>query len=484
MLDQSTIDKTKTVPKLPGCYIFYNSNSKVLYVGKAKNLKKRVSSYFQNYKKLALRLQIMVENISEIKFHVVDNEIEALMLEANLIKKYKPKYNIMQKNESSSYSWIKITKEEYPRVYRTRNRDDKKANYYGPFMSAYVRDQVYNFIRRNFPFRSCSYKITVDDLRRRTEEREKGKHIKNRLCTYYHIGRCDGPCEDLITHEDYSRNIDSIKKFLTQKRQNLSIELENSMRNFADNLEYEKAAKIKKQLEAIQYMPNKMKIKDGYDEDDVLKLEHQRAQKGLEYIVSKLNLIEDFNKLDKHSKVEAINGFRIECFDISNIQGTNAVGSMVTFENAIVKKSDYRKFKIKSKETPDDFAMMHEMLKRRLLYLAPDSPINKKVKQELKDQIKLDPSFLAKPNLIIIDGGKGQLKQGEKVLKELGLENSDIKICSLAKKREKIFMPGVKNSFLFDNKPESLFLLQRIRDEAHRFGITFHRKRRGDSMFT
>lgn len=458
----------KTLPTTPGCYIYKDNASNVLYVGKAKNLRKRINSYFQNYRELTARLQIMIDNAFDVEVHSVSTEVEALILEASLIKKYKPKYNIMLKDDKS-YSWIKITKDPYPIVLRTRNNSDKNAIYFGPYTNAHARDQVFNFLRKEFPFRTCNYFITDEDLLERKKRRANGERVTSRLCTYYHIGRCGGPCESQVSRDEYSENINAIKKYLKNKKKGLVNDLKQKMKFFAETEQYEKAGKTKDQLDSLDFVAQKVMIGYGDDEDDVRRISYQRSMKGLETLIKTLKIME-LKKMTKEEKAVYLENFRIECFDISNIQGTNPVGSMVVFEGGIAKKSHYRKFKINIKETPDDFAMMQEMLVRRFRYIRPSN----------KDKNLVDPSFSSIPDLIIIDGGKGQLGIAVDVLHDLKLEH--LFLCGLAKRREEIFLPGQKTSYLFNEKKESLFLLQRVRDEAHRFGITYHRHRRSKAM--
>jgi excinuclease ABC subunit C len=481
----------KTLPTLPGCYIYKDIEGTILYVGKAKNLRKRVTSYFQNYAKLTARIQIMIDNADDVEYHTVDSEVEALILEANLIKKYRPKYNVMMKDDKS-YSWIKITKDPYPIIYRTRNTSDKNGVYFGPFPDSHARDQVLEFLRREFPYRTCSYALNREELDLRKERRQDGEIIRNRLCTYYHIGRCGGPCEDLVSHDDYMDNIENIKKFLQNRKRVLIKELEEKMKYFAKGMEFEKAGRIKQQIDELNYVSQKLMIGHGDDEDDVTRLSYQRAQKGQELLIKTLK-VADLRAMPKVERADYMDNFRIECYDISNISGTNPVGSMVVFEGGIAKKAHYRKFKINVKESPDDFAMMNEMLSRRFKYIIP---------KYAKDLPK-DESFNSIPDLIIIDGGKGQLNTAVEALQNLKINvipnpykecvpyevigeearYLDLHIGGLAKRREEIFRPGEKDSYLFDDKKEALFLLQRVRDETHRFGITYHRLRRGKAMF-
>lgn len=515
MIDHPLTNRLPTISTLPGCYIYRNAEGKVLYVGKAKNLRKRVTSYFRNYKDLTARIQIMIDNAVDLEINVVDSEVEALILESTLIKKYKPRYNVMLKDDKD-YSWIKITKEPYPIIYRTRDIKDRKAKYFGPFTSVIARDQIYDFLRRNFPFRSCSYSITDEDLQNRKERRLKGERVASRICTFYHIKKCGAPCEGLVSNEEYNENIANIEKFLKSRKKVLLKELETKMEYFAKTQQFERAAKTKEQLDSLSFVSQKMMIGRGDDEDDVRRLEYQRSMKGLENLIKKLKIV-NFKDFSKEEKANYLDNFRIECYDISNIQGTNPVGSMVVNIGGVMNKSHYRKFKINVKETPDDFAMMREMLTRRFRYLRPKNEIenldehnvnfinkisSRPVPDAGSDSSKLlnvsnpkntilskthsykkrsDISFDSVPDLIIIDGGKGQLKIATEVLHDLKLDN--LKVCGLAKRREEIFLPGEKQSYLFDDKKETLFLLQRIRDEAHRFGLTYHRLRRSKGMF-
>lgn len=498
MLKHPIVDLINTVPTLPGTYLFMDSNKQVIYVGKAKNLRKRVSSYFTNYSKLTARIQLMIDNAVFLETYVVDSELEALILEYSLIKKYKPKYNILFKDDKS-YSWIKITKEPYPIVLRTRDLTDKNAYYFGPFVDSRVRDRILKLLRRQFPFRTCKYEITDEDLEKRKLRRENGENLKSRLCLYYHLGLCGGPCEGMISRKDYLINIDAIKKFLSNKKNALILELEQKMKYFADNLEFEKAARVKQQLDEIKNISSDFTINYGDDEDDVLNLYYQRTMKGLEFLIVDLKVpgyeifLKNANKIFNKSSAEIkllrskfLESFRIECFDISNLSGTNAVGSMVVFEGGIPIKSEYRKFKIRSKQTPDDFTMMKEMLIRRFFYLRKQTDKDKEnvkinIDNKIIDKVK-ENSFYKKPNMVIIDGGKGQLNVALEVFEDYKID--DIFVCALAKKREELFIKNSKKGRIYNDNKETLFLLQRIRDEAHRFGLNYHRLLRSKNLLS
>jgi excinuclease ABC subunit C len=527
MIEHILQPRLKTIPTTPGVYVYKGAQDEVLYVGKAKNLRNRVKSYFVNYRELTARIQIMIDNSIDLEIHSVESEIEALLLEASLIKKYKPKYNVLLKDDKQ-YSWIKITKDPYPIIYRARNTKDKNATYFGPFPNTNARDTVLKFLRKEFPFRTCSYAITDEDNEKRAQRRKNGERVLSRLCTYYHIGLCGGPCEGQISQDNYLENINNLKKFLQNKKKVLIKDLESKMKYRSQNFEFEKAAKIKDQIDALKYISQKVMIGYGDDEDDVRRITYQRSMKGLEYLIKELK-ISNYELLSskaaekfglnqseiKQKRSEFLDNFRIECYDISNISGTNPVGAMVVFQGGIMRNDHYRKFKINIKETPDDFAMMREMLTRRFRYIRPTNNLkinneelieklaikDLKIKTKLKnaniqkdnarfnpilkqnthaDSLKQDESFGSIPNLIIIDGGKGQLGIAVGVANDFKLHS--LNIVGLAKKREEIFVPGEKVSHTFDNKPETLFLIQRIRDEAHRFGLTYHRLRRSKAM--
>ncbi len=438
-------DKIQNTPQNPGIYIYKDINGKVLYVGKAKNLHKRVLQYFSRSVSHSPRIEQMITKIHDLEYHIVDTELEALVLEANLIKKYKPKYNVLMKDDKS-YTWIKITtKEEYPRILRVRDQDkrDDGNTYFGPYPDSRTVYTILKLLRKIFPFRTCDYEISeVEAIK------------KSRLCLYYHLGLCPGPCDHLIERLAYRKEIFHIISFLKGENRGIITEYRQQMQDYSQNMEYEKAAAVRDTIYAILYITQKISIGTNIDEHMLEKQRGFTIKKGL-------------GELFEAVKANGDHQFRMECYDISNIQGTNPVGAMVVFEQGVAKKSDYRKFKIRNMHTPNDFAMMSEMLERRFAYLN-------------KDDVK-DESFRSIPDLIIIDGGKGQLSTAYEILKSFHLT---IPIIGLAKREELIFFPENPTPLRLKRDSPALYLIQRIRDEAHRFGITFHRNLRSKASLT
>ena len=544
-------EQLKTLPDLPGSYQYYDKNNEIIYVGKAKNLKKRVLSYF--HKTLDTpKLRVLVPQIVKIEFIITNTEVEALILESHLIKKYKPKYNVLLKDDKK-YPYFVITDEDYPRIIVARkgNRNPIKGKYFGPYTDSRAMYATLDLLKKIFPLKQC-----------------KTPKFKSRPCIYYDIGRCCAPCQKMVSVDDYKKILNKVELFLSGKKQELITELKKEMQKCSDNFEYEKAAKyrdsyldIEKTLETQRVVfenTNKnqdiiaflndgtlfaftlLQIREGrlidkrefsfdfssldnyseviefflkqyYDllsnidfpdeiiinyqlEDDTIKLYNEwlstKAKKNVKIIKGttkkyedlktlgiknaksymeklkqkKLNEIQtDYNEIGSYIMEKLyLNKFPslVECFDISHIQGTNTVASMVVFENGIKKKSAYRKFKIKTVvDKPDDFASMSEVVLRRYSKL-------------LKNNEKF-------PDLIIIDGGKGQLSSVVNIFDELGIKNQNI--VSLAKREEEVFLPHKKEPVIFPRNSKALYFFQQIRDEAHRFAITFHRDLRGKS---
>ena len=437
-MEPSIEEQIKALPANPGCYIYRDSNKKVIYVGKAKNLKKRVSQYFAKSVDHSTRIEQMITRIHSLEIHIVDTELEALVLEANLIKKYRPKYNVMMKDDKT-YTWIKITtKEPYPRVMRIRDTDkrDDGNTYFGPYPDSRTVFNILRVLRKSFPFRTCTYEISESDMQH-----------KSRLCLYYYIGLCPGPCDHLIAKAVYRKQIQEVIRFLRGDNKQMISEYQKQMLMYAKQEEYEKAAILRDRVNDMFYITQKISLDTSVDEEV---FEKERGKKLL------AGLYELFEKVQAKGE----HNWRMECYDISNIQGTNPVGAMTVFENGLAKKSDYRKFKIRSLQSPNDFAMMREMLERRFTHLLDETT---------------DASFKSIPDLIIIDGGKGQLSTAYSVLEEKGLK---IPIVGLAKREELLFFPNTDEPLKLKRGSMALFLVQRIRDEAHRFGITFHRSLR------
>jgi|UniRef100_UPI0040250404 excinuclease ABC subunit C len=540
----------KLLPSLPGCYIYYNNQGEVIYVGKAKILKRRVMSYF-NRKHDSVKVNVLVSQIERLEYIITNTEVEALILESHLIKKYKPKYNILLKDDKK-YPYFLITDEDFPRItiVRKKNMNPEKGKYYGPYTDIRAMHATLDFLKKIFPLKQC-----------RTPK------FKDRPCLYYHIGRCMAPCQNKVTPEEYKGIVKQAELFLSGKQSELMKQIKEQMQKYSDSLQFEKAAKLRDSYNDLAKTLEKQKVvyentklnediislmsDDGIfaivilmiregrlidkkdftyevEEEDrteffatffkeyytTLKLEYpdrivsneleaigEKAlyEEWLEILAQKkvkisygksaqgkeLQMLADKNakvvldnaKISKMSKIRddfneigsylaeklQLKNFphRMECYDISHIQGTNTVASMVTFINGLPKKSEYRKFKVKMTEgKPDDFLSMKEVLTRRLSHLGEEK--------------------WAKPDLMIIDGGKGQLSSVMEIIEELGI--SGIDVVSLAKKHEEVFLPKQSEPVILPRNSSALFLFQRIRDEAHRFAITYHRKLRSKSM--
>ena len=444
----------KELPENPGVYIYRDKNKKILYVGKAVNLRNRVGSYFQKTELLGSKTQALVEKIADIDHINVDNEIEALLLEADLIKHHRPPYNIMLKDDKF-YKYIKISSDEYvnpkdesktkykiSKISTSRKtEDDPKAKYFGPYPDSGSIAIILKTLRKIFPYRDCSMsKFT---------RYQKAK----RPCLYGYIGVCSAPCQSIESIEVNNANIQKLKEYLEGDRKKLFNEIEKDMKEAAKEHQYEKAAILRDQLISYKYLT-------------------QQKRNAREYI-EKPNLIEEYpydsiidlkNELEKNTdfkfKINDWRDFRIEVFDISNFQGTNAVGAMVVLTGGISDKSEYKKFKIQTKHTPDDFAMMDEMLKRRLSHTTWPTP-----------------------DLIVVDGGKGQLSTALKILAE---KNINIPMIGLAKRLEEIVFYDGKDFLMIQlaNNSKGLNLLKKGRDEAHRFGITYYRSLHRKSLIS
>lgn len=662
----------KEIPKKPGVYQFKDKEGKVLYVGKAIDLRKRVKNYFQQTNKQSLRIQKMISQIDDIEFTIVDTELEAIILETNLIKEIRPKYNILMKDDKN-FVYIKITKnEDFPQIKIVRKVENDGALYFGPKTAAGKVRKTLDVLKKVFPYRHCNLFLKYEKSGKVKVEKKTTKYP----CLDYHIKRCIGPCVGNVTKDEYKDIIKQIIRFLKGHTDEIIEVLATQMQKASADKQFEKAAKLRDKMHAIQEISEKQVVstpkredldavhfiseagrifftlfmirdgkllnqenfefKSGIDKEDqkdseeilesfikqyyekctdfpkeilipldlknkeslmswiseikeakvkilipqkgekekILKLTEKNAES-----FAKLSRIKWQNNEDKRKKaLEELKDKlslkkiprRIECFDISHISGTNQVASMVVFKNGSPSSKDYRKFKIRTVKEgkPDDFAAMLEVLKRRFLYLVKSksdvkfrksgkiikATLNKKIigfcKQETKNdldyfydirikdssnefllgliqrakknrvyiaanknivkeaenlgfqQIKKAPNeiklakskicllfnkskykqekgFSEKPDLIVIDGGKGQLTQGVKVQKEFG---TDIKLVALAKKHEDVFIPGNKNPMPFKKDSEGLYLLQQVRDEAHRFAITYHKKLRTKSL--
>lgn len=531
-------EKISILPTTPGVYMYFDSAGTVIYVGKAKNLKRRVSSYF-NRTHDSVRTNLLVRAIADMKYIVVPTEQDALNLENSMIKEYKPRYNVLLKDDKS-YPWIVVTKEPYPRVFMTRKKVPDGAKYYGPYTDTASARAVLDLIRELYPLRSCRHILTPEGV-------EAGKW---KLCLDYHIKRCAGPCAGKMSREDYVAAVERVKQILRGDMAELLDYLRGEMQRLAADLRFEEAQAVKERYQRVERYCAKSVIVSqtigdvdvfGVDDDgdDVfinymhvrrgavvrsVTLEYKRSMDetvpqllsyamneiartldvdyeevivaeqpdvempGVIFIIpqrgdkSKLLEVSQRNarqhKLDMLAHMERRNpeerterllrrmqsDFRltelphhIECFDNSNIQGTNPVASCVVFRDGRPSKKDYRHFNIKTVEGPDDFASMKEVLTRRYTRLMAEG-------EEL-------------PQLVVVDGGKGQLSAAVEAFDAMGIRGK-VALVGIAKRLEEIYFPGDSVPLYIDKNSESLRVVQQLRDEAHRFGITHHRNRR------
>ena len=548
--------ETGSIPTAAGVYLFKDVQGRVIYVGKAKTLRSRLSNYFGP--ELHPRTRAMVEAASEVDWIVTDNEVEALHLELNLIKEHRPRYNVRYRDDKS-YPYLAVTlDEEIPRARVMRGSKRKGVRYYGPFAHAYAIRDTLDLLLTTFPIRTCSQGV-FDRCRRR-----------NRPCLLYDIERCSGPCVGAVSPDEHRAIVAELCDYLDGHTRPVIDRLETAMREASSREEYELAAKLRDQLDNVRRAIEKQQMVSserddidvvGWHEDDleaavqVFFVRRGRVTGRKGYIVDKVEdlataeLVEGFlerlyadsdvprrvlvpvqpanralveewlsklrggpvtlsvpqrgakrwllqtvtdnakeafarHRLKRSSDFasrsrqltelqEALGlsqaPLRIECFDISNTGPTEAVGSMVVFEDGVSKRSDYRRFQIKHTSGPDDFAMMGEVVRRRFLrYRRNDS------------EPEPNRKFAYAPNLVVIDGGKGQLSRVVEVMEELGID--DIAVCSLAKRMEEVFLPDRAEPIVIPRSSEALYLLQSVRDEAHRFALTYHRLRRSKSM--
>ena len=528
-----------TIPEKPGCYQYYDAKGTVIYVGKAKNLRKRISSYFQKEHENR-KTRVLVKQIYDLRYIVVDSEADALLLENNLIKQYRPRYNVMLKDDKT-YPSIVIKHEPFPRIFQTRNIVRDGSLYYGPYSSVHFIRTLLHLIKELYPIRNCKHALTPEAI-------HSGKY---KVCLQYHIKRCKAPCVGMQEAEEYDRNVADIKEILKGNSSKVSELLLERMKALAEEMRFEEAQEVKRQYDLVEsfrlkstvvpmlhnvdvfsldenetsFFINYMHVGSGAivqvytieyqkkldDEQkeyvlglgivelrerfrshageiivpfipegvfpegisftvpqrgDKRKLLELSLQNAKQYKVDKLKRSEKFNPeqrttrllttIQKDLHLPAL-PMQIECFDNSNIQGTNPVAACVVFKKAKPSKKDYRHFHIKTVVGPDDFASMREIVTRRYTRL-------------LEEEAPL-------PQLIIIDGGKGQLNAATEVLRELNLLGK-ITILGLAERLEEIFYPGDPFPLVLDKTSETLKVIQHLRDEAHRFGITFHRHMR------
>jgi excinuclease ABC subunit C len=585
VVKQELLDKVYKIPALPGIYQFFNEQGKIIYIGKAKNLKNRVRSYFHSFQSQSPKTQALVEKISDVEIIIVNSEVEALILEDTLIKKHKPRYNILLKDDKT-YPYIKITNEFYPRIYITRNTIKDGSKYLGPFTEIRSIKVMLDAVKNIFQIRNCKHNINKETIAKKNM----------RPCLNFHIEKCQAPCVGAISKEEYNNNVKMSHQILLGKTRNLAKELEAKMLEYSDKMEFEKAAVVRNRLKSLGNFTAKQKIvspeqKDrdlfgiartgdyactlvfivregkligkrhfiitkaeletseeiiqktlekyyletdfvpkeivipnelsqtdylldwlgkkrlenwqnyyeNIDENNVYysKTDIEQVKKSIEKLnvesisikIPKVGMLKELlemantnadyllkeyiNSIDKREKIipHSIIALqrdlnlstpprKIECYDNSHLQGTDMVSSMVVFIDGKPKKSEYRKFKAKEDDKiihNDDFAMMKQTIKRRF-------------KRAIEEKQVL-------PDLVIVDGGKGQLSSAYDVLEELGLEKK-IAIIGLAKRLEEVFTPNNKYSIMLPKTSSSLKLIQQLRDEAHRFAITFNRELR------
>ena len=571
-----------TLPMNLGVYLMKDERAEIIYVGKAINLRNRVRSYFHTPYGQEAKVGRLVERIRDIEFIVTETELEALVLECNLIKKFKPHFNVRLKDDKR-YPYIKVSwQEPFPKVYVTRRMDNDGARYFGPFTAVWAVHETMDTLRKIFPYLTCDREITGHD---------------KRACLYYDIGLCLAPCIGVESREEYRAMIDRLCKFLQGRTEEVTAALRTRLDESVDQLEFERAARYRDQLQALAHIAEHQKVvstvtvdqdviafarddgaacvqvffvrggkllgreyfvlegTEGENADQVLSSFVKQFYDEAAYVPPEILLPENIDEAqiieqwlnsargqkvvlrvprggqgkelvtmaeenarvtltslkaqwlaDETKQMSAVAELqealdlqnpllRMECYDISNTQGTNSVGAMVVFERGVVKKSDYRKFKIKTVEGANDLASLQEVLRRRFKRLVDES--REAGEQESRGEggrgsagdkesgrrsvvggrlPGKDDSWKRMPDLVIIDGGKGQLSAAQDVLRELGIEG--VNLISLAKQEEEVFVPGRAGSLRLPKTGEALKLLQRIRDEAHRFGITYHRKLR------
>lgn len=533
----------RSLPSSPGVYQYFDKNDRLLYIGKAKNLKKRVSSYFSKRHDSA-RIAVMVRKIDRIETVVTETEFDALLLENNLIKTHQPRYNINLKDDKT-YPWICIKNERFPRVFPTRQKIKDGSEYYGPYASVRVMKTVLELARQLYPIRTCKYNLSEENI-------DNGKF---KVCLEFHIGNCLGPCEGHQSEEDYNQSIDAVRSLIKGHLNTVRKALQEQMHNQAGRLEFEAAQKTKERLERIEKYQAKsvvshsgitnvdvfsaitdathgyvnfLKIIDGaviqsHSVEFKRKLEESESEllalaipeirqlynsDAPEIFVShpvdvaipntlislpqrgdKKNIVDlslknaRYHRLERLKNMQTVDPDRhvkrlmqqmkidlrlpeeprhAECFDNSNLHGTNAVAACVVFKNGKPSKKDYRHFNIKTVEGPDDFASMEEVVYRRY-------------KRLLEEEAEL-------PQLVVVDGGKGQLSAGLRALERLGLRGK-ITIIGIAKRLEEIYYPNDSIPLYLDKKSETLKVIQQMRDEAHRFGINHHRNKRSKNTF-
>ena len=434
-------DKIEYLPHDPGVYRYLDDTGKVIYVGKAKDLKRRVSQYFRPPEQLDRKTRALVEHIADLRYTVVETEEDALLLENNLIKQLQPHYNILLKDDKT-YPWICIRKEAYPRVLLTRRYIQDGSLYYGPYASVQHARRLLELMGSLYKLRICAHPLTPEQI----------AGGKLRCCLNYHLEKCAGPCEGLFSEAEYDAQIEEIKKLLSGRTRQLMASCREKMQEAAAQLRFEDAQQWKERLALLEAHHEREKaVGHGILDMETYKLLKEktlpkRIEKS-EQVVAQLQKDLGMPVPPRH----------IECFDNSNIQGTNPVASCVVFRDALPSKRDYRHFNIKTVVGANDYASMKEVVNRRYSRLMAEG-------EEL-------------PQLIVIDGGKGQLGFALEALMELGIADQ-VFVVGLAKRLEEVIVPGDPLPLFLDRNSSSLRVLMQIRDEAHRFGITHHRNLR------
>ena len=537
-------EKIKLFPHSPGVYRYYDAEGNVIYVGKAKDLHKRVAQYFVSPERLTRKTAVMVSKIADAQYTVVDSEADALLLENNLIKQFKPRYNILLK-DSKTYPWICVSKDEFPKVFLTRKMVKDGSRYFGPYSSVIHARNLVDFIHSVYPLRQCKHKITSDVI----------LHHKVRPCTYFHVKKCLGCCVGGISQQEYNQNIEEIVSLLKGGGREIIQHYKKLMTEAAAALEFEQAEVYKKKMQSLENHYSKSVVANAavgdvdvfslvIDESDAfgnfmrirggaviqslnlgfkLRIEEEKEEvlamfiaeiqnkfgelsdevivpflpdmeiEGTEFRVpargDKLALLELSARNAKEMRLNALRQqehtdpdayknmvmeslqkqlampvlpVHIECFDNSNIQGTNPVSACVVFRNAVPSKKDYRHFKVKTVVGANDYATMKEVVNRRYSRMLEENP------EDL-------------PQLIVIDGGKGQLAFAYQALSELGIIDK-VTLIALAERMEEVYRVGDPHPMFIDRNSPALKVLQQIRDEAHRFGITFHRSLRSKAQ--
>jgi len=551
-----------TIPDTPGSYQFYDKDSRIIYVGKAKSLRSRVNSYFAKTSSLHPRTAQMVASAHRVEWIQVDTNVEALMLEFNLIKKHRPRFNVRLVDDKS-YPYLAVTVSDiWPRAKVIRGKKRKGIRYFGPYAHAYAIRSTLDLLLRSFQLRSCS------DAKLKRHEKLK------KPCLLFHIEKCSGPCVGEVTKEKYKEMVDDLCKFLEGDTDEIVERVSKEMQQAAEDLDFEWAARLRDRLAAIERSTEKQQMVGDRDEDfDIIglaeddleaaiyvfyvrrgrvtgqrsfildKVENLNEKELMEKVIEGLytatdetppktvlipkeisetklyqdwlslergsqvkirvpkrgdkvtlqktvtqNAVEEFRRhrlrraSDHNSRAKALNELqkwlkleraplRIECYDMSHLSGTNYVGSMVVVEDGLAKTSEYRRFKVTEVDGSDDYAAMEEVLTRRFQRYVEDrvKPVSERGK------------FQYPPNLLMVDGGKGQLSVAIRVLKKFDLFD-EIAVCSLAKQFEEVYVPSSKQPIVIDRQSEALYLLQRLRDESHRFAIEYHRKLRDKEM--